>query len=113
MYISSNNSVCYNQMYICIEYLRTLNGLLAVRLLEKALWLFCIHRVPRVHEQELEKSLWLFLQYILELSWVFLGWGLEISLHPFRLGHPLLLMPNFYLTQGFSFSFVERKFWIL
>ena len=24
-----------------------------------------------------------------------LGWGLEISLPPYRLGHPSLLMPNF------------------
>ena len=32
---------------------------------------------------------------ICELSWGCLGWGLEISLHPFWLGHPSLLMPNF------------------
>lgn len=35
------------------------------------------------------------LQHICDLSWVCLGWGLEISLHPFQLGHRLLLMPNF------------------
>ena len=35
------------------------------------------------------------LQYICELSWVCLGWGLEINLHHFQLGHSLLLMPNF------------------
>ena len=29
-----------------------------------------------------------------ELSWACLGWGLHISLHPFSLGHPSLLMPN-------------------
>ena len=32
---------------------------------------------------------------ICELSWGCLGWDLEISLHPFWLGHPSLLMPNF------------------
>ena len=35
------------------------------------------------------------------LSWVCLGWALEISLHPFPLGHPLLLMPNFLPYTGF------------
>ena len=63
--------------------------------LDKPLWLVCIHYVPSKQMQELEKSLWLFLWHICELSWVYLGWGLEISLHPFPLGHPLLLMPNF------------------
>ena len=109
LYISSYNSVCYNQMFICIECLWTLNGLLAVQLLENPLWLFCIHCVPRLHVQELEKSRWLFLQYILELSWVFLGWGLEISLHPLRLGHPFLLMPNFLPNTGFQFLICKEK----
>lgn len=27
--------------------------------------------------------------------WACLGWSLDISLHPFWLGHPSLLMPNF------------------
>ena len=35
------------------------------------------------------------LKHICELSWVCLAWSLEISLHPFQTGHPLLLLPNF------------------
>ena len=59
-----HNSVCYNQMCTCIEYLWTLNGLLATpkatwghncasgentEEFEKPLWLVCIHSVPRAH----------------------------------------------------------------
>ena len=66
--------------------------------LDKPLWLVCIHYVPSKHMQELEKSLWLFLWHICELSWVYLGWRLEISLYPFPLGHPFLLMPNLKLN---------------
>lgn len=51
----------------------------------------------------------LFLQYILELSWVFLGWGLETSLHPLRLGHPFLLMSNFLPNTGFQFLICKEK----
>ena len=41
-------SVCYSQVYIPIEYLWILNRLLAAwGYLRKALWLVCIHCVPR------------------------------------------------------------------
>ena len=46
----------------------------------------------RMHVWELEKSLWLFLCHICELSWVCLG--LEIKLHPFQPGQQSLLMPS-------------------
>ena len=70
----SHNPVCYNQMYVCIEYLWTLHRLPSclrsledtdmhqghVPELEKSLWLICIHCACWVHVSELEKSLRLF-----------------------------------------------------
>ena len=41
------------------------------------------------------KSLCGYFGSISQLSWVCLGWGLGISLHPFLPGHHWLLMPNF------------------
>ena len=71
------NSVCYNQMYICIECLWTLWGHSCasrahVWELEKPLWLVCIHCVPRAHALELEtwKSLCgYFVAYLWAFPW--------------------------------------------
>ena len=57
--------------------------------------------MPRAHRPELEKSLWLFCS--ISMSSPGWQWGesqvgfrdLEISLHPFYMGHPSLFMPNF------------------
>ena len=67
--------------------------------LVKLLWLFCIHCVPKAPVQELKSVC----NYLVgcELSWVSLGWSLEVSFQP---GLPLLLiLPNkFFSFYGFS-----------
>ena len=64
----------------------------------KPLWLVCIHCVPRGIYRSWKSLCGYFVAYI-ELSWLCLGWALEITLHPFGLDHPLLLMPNFLPTM--------------
>ena len=69
----SHNSVCCNQMSVCIEYLWTLSGVL----LPKIIWGH--NYASKVHGPELEN----------------LGWSLETILNLFQRVHPSLLMPNF------------------
>ena len=81
----SHNSICYNQMYVCIEYLWTLNRLP----LPKVTWGHSC--ASRVHALELKKALWLFCSVSVSSPGQhrgILGWGLEISLNHFWLGHP-------------------------
>ena len=62
--------------------------------------------VPRGHVQELESSL-------CELSWLCLGWALEVSLHPFWLGHPSRLLrtflpnKNIFLQESIPFALIH------
>ena len=85
----SHNSVCYNQMYVCIEYLWTLKagyGYLRTQLCIKGAY-------AGVGEATVVISV-----AYCELSWVCLGWYLDISLHPFRLDHPSCSWLTSYLT---------------
>ena len=87
--MSSHNSVCYNQMYVCIEYLWTLKagyGYLRTQLCIKGAY-------AGVGEATVVISV-----AYCELSWVCLGWYLDISLHPFRLDHPSCSWLTSYLT---------------
>ena len=80
--MSSYNSVCYNQMYICIEYLWTLMG----SYLPKVTWG--------------SPCGW----FVSTVCYPGQSLGLEIILPPFLLGHPSMLMPNFLPNSRRSFN---------
>lgn len=93
--MSSYNSVCYNQIR-CRIFISPYWAPHGQRLLgEASLYPLCQQGACAGGA----KSLWLSCS-ICELSQVCLGWSLEIRLHPFQPGLPLLLMSNFLLNRG-------------
>ena len=64
--------------------------------LVKLLWLFCIHCVPKAPVQELKSVC----NYLVgcELSWVSLGWSLEVACIPFSQVSPRCSCLTSYLT---------------
>ena len=76
----SHNSICYNQICVCIEYLWTLQG----SWLPKVTWHSC---APRMHTLMLEKSLRLFCR--ISVNTPGLHWGMS----GMRLRHQLESFP--------------------